>query len=478
MRQLIAFVIAFLACGCVSTGRVQHELEHRMLEADYAGAVTVVDEEQTGVFDGKNRLLYYLERGMLLHVDGDHEASNAAFERAKHLARSLEARSVSDAGLSLLTNDLAVAYAGEDFERTLIHLFSALNYQQMGDLEAALVEARQVADSLRKLDLESGGNRVYRDDAFARYLSAMLFEAEGNLERAFVDYKKATSAYREYEKDYGVEAPSTLFAHAERVAEKLGAWAIEDLEALGGRPSRAARLPTRSQPKQGLGEIIVLHYNGLSPIKREDRFTIPVSEAWFHASVVQATASPGERAEIERAFATFSQLHGVDFIPIAFPRFQPRRYSIDRMAPRVTGSLRVTDPDLVEDIGAIAFDDLEDRIDRIQAKAIVRAAIKWGIQKAFEAQFERMENGDGDLLRTVAFLGGNAARHASERADDRVWSTLPDTIWMSSILVPEGTHDVTVDFIDRRHRVIEERTIRDVRVEAGEREFVIVRTVQ
>ena len=44
-----------------------------------------VSTERTGAFGGKNRLLYFLERGMLLHVDGQYVESNLAFEEAKRI---------------------------------------------------------------------------------------------------------------------------------------------------------------------------------------------------------------------------------------------------------------------------------------------------------------------------------------------------------------------------------------------------------
>lgn len=475
--------------GCVSTQFVQYELEDRMRGADYEGAVAVVDEEASGAFAGKNRLLYFLERGMLLHVDGRHQESNEAFARAKRLAKELEARSVSASTLSILSNDRVIDYGGEDFERILIHLFSALNYQQLGEVESALVEARQVANSLRELSRASSGQRVYRDDAFARYLSAMLFESEGDLSRALTDYKLALAAYRRYERDYGVAAPEMLASHASQLAARLGEWALADLSEFVEPPVGVARKRVRTTGREGFGEIIVLHYNGLSPVKREDRFVIPVSEAWAHATALQATASPDEREEIARAFAFLSRSPRGDFIPIAFPRFESRRYSISQMAPRVAGALQVTEPDLVEDIGAIAFEDLEDRIAKVQAKAIVRAAIKWGVQKAVEARVAESLRGHdgqgwddgrgrGELMRALVVAGGNAARFATERADERMWSTLPDTIWMSSIVVKEGKHDLQVDFLDHDRRVIEEQTIRDVEVASGARRFVIVRTVQ
>ena len=243
MAMAMPMAIASLSLGCSSTGRVQERLAAKMRSGDLPGAILLVEQEKGRAYRGKNRLLYYLDRGMLLHVDGQYVDSNIAFETAKRIGEDLYTQSLSDSGLSLLSNDYALDYAGEDFERTLIHLFSALNYQQLGDRESALVEVRQVGDYLRKLEVDHSNSRVYKDDAFARYLSAMFYEARGELDSAFVDYKKAVVAYAAYGSDYAVLEPESLLPNAERVAMRLGSWARQDLEDFGRSICARHRLP-------------------------------------------------------------------------------------------------------------------------------------------------------------------------------------------------------------------------------------------
>lgn len=460
-----------LSVGCASTGKVQQRLAEKMLRGDYAGALLVVEEQKTKTFDGKNRLLYFLERGMLLHVDGQYAESNVAFEEAKRIGDALYTESLSNAGFSLMSNDYALDYAGENFERTLIHLFSALNYVQLGESDSALVEIRQVGEYLRKLQVDSTNENVYQEDAFARYLSALLYESDGELDSAFIDFKKAAAAYRAYGSNYAVTEPVSLMPNAERVASRLGAWAQNDLHDLGGGVSPRI-LPA------GAGEVIVLHYNGLSPIKGQDKYTIPFSEAWLLAVAFQAAAGTGDRMDVNRAIAFSSQIAGVDVVSVAFPKFVDRPYEITRMMPNAIGALEIFGPELVEDIGAIAVQDLADRIVRIRTRAIARAAIKYALQKGAEIAVREAGGEYGEMLAAVTQITGNFARFASEQADKRVWSTLPDQIWMSSVVLPEGTHDLTVDFLNAQEVVVESRSISGIQVSAGSRQFIIVRTVK
>jgi hypothetical protein len=466
---LSALLLAVLA-GCASTGKVDKLLAQQMKAGNYPAALETVEAERDGSYRGKNRLIYFLERGLLLHYTGQYAESNAAFEEAKRIGNELYTKSLSGEGISLMSNDYALPYAGENFERTLIHLFASLNYLQLDDLDSALVEVRQVGDYLRKLQIDSSNENVYQEDAFARYLSALLYEAGGEYDAAFVDYKKALEEYEGYGAKFSVSQPSSLPANAFRIADRLGDWAQNDLL------DRGIEATPRTIP-EGSGELVILHYNGLSPAKGQDKFTIPFSDAWPLVLALQVATDADAQQQIGRATAFAGSISGVDVVSVAFPKYVDRPYSIAMMAPRVESASDVVGPELVEDIGAIAEKDLADRIVRIRTKAIARAAIKYAIQKGVQTTAEQTGGDYGALLSASTQLVGNIARFASEQADKRIWSTLPDQIWMASMIVPAGSHDVKIDFLNAQSAVVETRSIPSVEVQPGERRFVLVRTV-
>jgi hypothetical protein len=49
---------------------------------------------------------------------------------------------------------------------------------------------------------------------------------------------------------------------------------------------------------------------------------------------------------------------------------------------------------------------------------------------------------------------------------------------MSSVVLPAGSHDITIDFLNDRGVVVESRVVSGVQVSDGSRQFVIVRTVR
>src|SRR6185503_7847510 len=138
--------------------------------------------------NGRDLLLYLLDLGLSLHSAGRYEESNQAFLKADKIAEIKDYTSLSTEGATLLTSENIKDYKGEDFEKVLINTYLAMNYALMGDYENALVEARRVNHKLHLMVSE--GQRKYKQNAFARYLSAVLYEAEGEWNDAYIDYKK------------------------------------------------------------------------------------------------------------------------------------------------------------------------------------------------------------------------------------------------------------------------------------------------
>ena len=85
-------VLLFLlsGCGAAYSGAMVRSL-NRLQEGDYPGALGKLEKP-----DGRtNKLLYLLEKGLILHYQGQYAASNLEFERAERLSDLLYTRSVS-----------------------------------------------------------------------------------------------------------------------------------------------------------------------------------------------------------------------------------------------------------------------------------------------------------------------------------------------------------------------------------------------
>jgi hypothetical protein len=134
-----------------------------------------------------DELLYLMELGLTYHAAGRYADAIPAFLRADKLAEIKDYTSITQEAGAVILNDDVKPYKGEDFEKILIHVYLAMDYTLLHKWEDALVECRRVN---RMLDMMiSKGKLPYEQNAFAKYLSAALFEARGELNDSLVDYR-------------------------------------------------------------------------------------------------------------------------------------------------------------------------------------------------------------------------------------------------------------------------------------------------
>ncbi|MBY0371278.1 hypothetical protein K2X33_11365, partial [bacterium] len=180
-----ALVIAGLLSGCAGySERVR--APRRLYESGlYDGAATEL-KSLAGRKDN-DRLLYLMDLGMVYHADKKYKEAIETFLEAEKLADAHDFTSISQEVGSVVTNDDAKFYGGEEFEKLLINVYLALDYTFLGNWDDALVECRKVN---HKIDMKlAQGQKSFEHNTFAKYLAATLFESQGDLNSAFVDYR-------------------------------------------------------------------------------------------------------------------------------------------------------------------------------------------------------------------------------------------------------------------------------------------------
>lgn len=437
------FLLFLTACG--PSLHHQQLVDQHLLSHRYADADAVVEKNKNDYGD-RNLLLYYFDRGFLLHLAGRYQESNRFFEKAADQIEQLYTQSVSANAGAMLTNDNLLPYEGEDFETVLIHLFSALNYAALGERDEALVEARQVDARLNRLNDQYAQKNVYKEDAFARYLAGILYETRGESNDAFISYRKAYEAFQDYKKYYQTPIPSRLGIDLLRVTNALHLpEEQQEYKALFPESVQLASEPSSAQS----GQIVVVTYEGRAPVKEDYFLDAPVPDG----------------------------NGGTFLLRVAFPRFVPR--------PSKVGSVEVTfrrgetvlkqRSELVEDITAIAKKNLEDRISRISAKAIARAAAKYAAARTAKHEAKK-RGGEGAEILT-GFLT-NVYTLATEQSDKRSWKTLPAKIRLARVSLPAGEWEARIAYYSDQGRLIEERPLPVLKVEKGKPLFLIDQTLQ
>jgi hypothetical protein len=172
LRNLLIFA-ALCVAGCGMRTDFYREVEQNLGVRNYAEAIDRLEKNEEH-FGEKNEVLFNVEMGSLMHYAARYGESNQRFLAAERRMEELYTRSVSTEAAAMILNDNLIPYEGEDFEKVIVNLYLALNFAQMGDVEAALVEARKVDLKLNQYSREYEGKNVYKQDAFVRYVMGVL----------------------------------------------------------------------------------------------------------------------------------------------------------------------------------------------------------------------------------------------------------------------------------------------------------------
>ncbi len=136
-----------------------------------------------------DQLVYLLDYGTALQEAHRYKDSAEAYQAAAKIADIQDYHSISKITASLLLSEEMVQYKGDDYEKVLIHAMNAVNYLELGELDDALVETRDLNTMLYKFKYEAKKN--YDQNPFAFYLSALIWEANHDYDDAYIAYKSA-----------------------------------------------------------------------------------------------------------------------------------------------------------------------------------------------------------------------------------------------------------------------------------------------
>lgn len=267
-----------------------------------------------------------VEAGTSAFVAGDFEGALERLHAAEDAVRDVEERALiggeglSEDLLSLVVNEGQRAYAGEGYERVMLHALLGLCYLARGSADGVLVEARRV-DRLLTAE-EELYETEYAAGGLGHLLSAIAYELKDKPGEAFIDYRRMA------EKGLGGDLVTSALR---RLGERLGRSDELDLP------------PGGETPPRGWPSVVVVGGLGMGPAKREIRLDVPIDGGIFAWSVPDFDGGVPAAADLDLV------LPGRDL--------------------RVRASL-------IEDVAAVASRNLEDRIAWLAVRSAVRGLIK------------------------------------------------------------------------------------------------------
>jgi hypothetical protein len=409
----------FALSGCVGFFPPDDALETELAAGRPEIALQVLEDQ---FHNPKDKVLYLLNKGMLLRMTGQLIESNAALEQAKQRMKNLYAVSISEQITSFVINDATKSYVGDEYEQILVYVYKALNYLEMGESDKARVEVMQM--DVRLIEL---GKAAPTLEAFGRYIAGMVFEQRHEWNDAMVAYRKAYEAYKRPGNE-GSAIPKFLQHDLLRLAQRQGLsdevhqyrqeFGIENWQSVADRA--------------GQGELIMLIHNDLAPRKHQ-------------ASLFKKDHNSGHLVRIS--------------IPFYPEGYVPSTQVFMDIAGKTLAA------DQIEDVNAAARSSLETKKPAIVARAIARAVIKAEIAR--KAREESRKNNQ-PLLGILVELG----TIFTERADTRSWTTLPNNVHMARVSLAPGTYNVRADIKIGFGQALHTRAFDNVQLKKGGYRFI------
>ncbi len=456
---LLACGAAAVLCACGQTAMVQTTARMRdaVVAKNYDAALAILRKSKKESFKEQDRVVYWMNEGMLLHLMGRYTESTKVLQKAEARTEELYTKSISKGIKSAFTSNAATDYKGEDYENVLVNVVKALNFLGRSNTEGALVEARKINGKLHLYNQRLEKKNVYNQDAFAHWLTGILYEIEGSFDDARISYKKALHTYKtDFAGHYGLKPPPYLREDLARAYFRTADWSnLQKMKSQFG-----PQMGSTAKKLKAHGEIILFHLNGEGPTKSDYFVT-----CFFHNPADwHCDGEPGEE------FVKKTTIHipeGATVVKVAFPQIHTHRPGNPYMEMTVAG--KTTRSFVALPISAIAVKAMRDKLPRIWKDAIIRAVTKAATTKGAGAAGHAA---GGGLLGGLVEKVTSAAMQATEEADKRAWTTLPSRIEVARLFVPAGVHNVQVH-LPRGGRA----NITGVKVKAGKRVLITYRTL-
>jgi hypothetical protein len=544
---ILLFFIGIAVSGCATYGQGVK----KSLDLVKQGNYPLAEEElkKTLKPEGDDRLLFYMELGSITRLGEKYTVSNDSFETAEKIAEELYTKKSKDVLSSILLNPRQSPYPGNEYENVYLNYFKALNYMDMGlkgsegmdrCLENARIELRRMDYKLKSYEIEKGnykevedkkkktlvklldifskfqGNWLdkdwlqFREDAFARYLSGVIYEISGLYDDARISYRNAAELYEKgYVKQYDLAPAITERAWFDtvRMMIKSKSYRKSEWKSFASKKLSAAKISELEKYSSSKGEIVVIEHLGLSPQRKELNLHLNVNanskslymypiltgqpsdkndqRAWFFLlyadkgvlDIINNYSSGGLSGTVkglQRKTIGIGPLWSVaeniglvgalgnGGVRVTVPYYSPleKKFGMSRMV--INGESKYLLKG--EDIGQLALQNQLLNAGKDLNEALARATMKNLI--AYQA---------GEQLGGLAVLGGKLAAAMTSAAETRNWLMLPAEIRVNRIDVDPGDYTVEITTHDLSGQVISSKK-ENVNIKPGEVKVLFKRT--
>ncbi len=428
--RVLVLILILNSCASMKTSKEQFVGMEKYLKAqDYKALIQKLENTKDTHYKKKDRVIYYLDLGMLYHYDRQFEKSNQMLDKAERAIDELFTKSISKAATSLLLNDNAMDYSGEDYEDIYLNIFKALNYVERGNFDAAFVEVRRVNNKLSLLEQKHGdmaakfnlskdknkefktGKNKFHNSALGRYLSMLIYRLEGKMDDARIDKEKIIEAWKLQSHLYDFPKPD--IKDALRSTDKIK---VNFFSFTGRAPDKKANTLYIHTEK----DLIVIGTTKENPRNKQELETLDVMN-W---------------KGVEKGYHFKFQM----------PVMKRQKSMIGKVEVVIDDEKKIAFR-TIESLENVALETFEVKKPLIYLKTITRSIAKGLLAEKGKAKME--EQIGNPLLGFAARLAADAAVDATENADLRVSRFFPAEAQIAEIELDPGLHHFKIIYYSR-----------------------------
>jgi uncharacterized protein len=434
-KFFLGFILLFLFCSKNYIENIR-EVETMVYSQEFESAVPQIRNLVIDAPD-KDKLLYLMEAGVVLHSKKDFESSNKAFMEAEVISETLES-SITKNTLSFFLSDNESNFLGENFERVLIKVYIALNYLNLNQMENAKRYFKKVEFELKEMKFDDA---KYKQNIFARYLDAIASESLSSYNDARVQYKNLLELAPEHPEFLGdryvlamKEGDSNDIKKYQKGSTFLSSY-NKDLQVI----------PYNTN----LGELIVINQAGKAAVKQSRGKLMDDPE---FSKGLRASVEGSLRSQSVAGLAIFAVILSFSFAENPIPIYTIRDDNSSKNAEILLNSKPISKTNILNNYTETAIKNFNDNYSKIITKNIASIATKITVvAMASIAIAQSSSQNDDDaaqLVKGVAgFVTGLVGGYAVSQTikpDLRCWHTIPSNFQAKRIFLEEGEYELTL----------------------------------
>lgn len=459
-----SFLILFALFSYCATNYIEKisKAENAFYAEDYDTAIPSV-RELAKEASAKDELLYLMEAGTIFHTKGDYATSNKVFKDAEAIADQIQT-SMTKEGLAFLLSDNESNFKGESFERVLIKLYMAINYLMLLDADSAKRYFKKVDFELR--DMKTTDSK-YKQNAFARYIDAVVSEQLNSYNDARVSYKNIMDI-----------APDNKDILADRYVLAVKEKDTRDQAKYAEGQNYIKAYNKNLQPiayNPNLAEVLIINQAGKTATKESKGKLINepvIQQALYKAVEVAMRNMDTKGASVTTVMAMISNAEN----PI--PEYKKRDEQKANPIDIFVNGIKLTNTKVYNDYSETAIANFNENYTSLVTKNVASIATKvaaagvaaYAASKAAEQQAkERGGESGGSIVGLIVGVAAGAIAGAGVSAtikpDLRCWRTLPSNFQVRRIFLEPGTYDF--EFKSNTSRAMGGKNFSKISVDSG-----------